>query len=89
MFEETGIKINIVPGFVKKSEYTIQGKIEKSVSIFLARTVNKEYNLQVEEIEECGWFNFKDALKTLNYENDKYILNEANLAVDSLIGVEA
>ena len=30
-----------------------------------------------EEIEECGWFNFEDALKTLNYENDKYILNEA------------
>lgn len=89
VFEETGIKIDIVPGFVKKSEYTIQGKIEKSVSIFLAKTENKQYNLQVEEIEECGWFNFKDALKTLNYENDKIILNEAKLTVDSLISAEA
>ena len=89
VLEETGINIEIIPGFVKKSEYTIQGKIEKSVSIFLAKTKNTEYNLQIEEIEECGWFNFQDALKTLNYENDKLILNEAKLTVDKLISTEA
>ena len=29
------------------------------------------------EIEECGWFTYENALRILNYENDKYILNEA------------
>ncbi len=77
VLEETGLRIEILPGFVRKSNYTIQGKIEKSVSIFLANTVDTDYTLQVEEIEECGWFDFDNALRTLNYENDKLILNEA------------
>ncbi len=77
VLEETGLRIEILPGFVRKSNYTIQGKIEKSVSIFLANTVDTSYKLQVEEIEECGWFDFDDALRTLNYDNDKLILNEA------------
>lgn len=77
VLEETGINIEIIPGFVKNSEYSIQGKIEKSVSIFLAKTAQNEYKLQEEEIEECGWYNFDESLRVLNYENDKYILTEA------------
>jgi 8-oxo-dGTP pyrophosphatase MutT (NUDIX family) len=83
VFEETGLKIRIVPGFVKKSEYTIQGKIEKSVSIFLAETDETEYKLQEEEIEECDWYNYEDALRILNYENDKHILAEAKKFLDA------
>lgn len=77
VFEETGINIRILPGFKKCSEYTIQGRIEKAVSIFLAQTDDVEYTIQVEEIEECGWFSFADAMKTLNYDNDKRILEQA------------
>lgn len=77
VYEETGLRIKILPDFVKKSDYTIQGKIEKSVYIFLAKTEDTQYKLQEEEIEECGWFSYEKALNTLNYENDKYILNEA------------
>lgn len=77
VLEETGIDIKIIPGFVKNSEYSIQGKIEKSVSIFLAETDQTEYKLQEEEIEECGWYSFDEAFRVLNYENDKYILTEA------------
>ena len=50
---------------------------EKSVSIFLGKTSETEYKIQEEEIEECGWYNYSEALEVLNYENDKYILNEA------------
>ncbi len=77
VFEETGIKIKVLPNFKKFSEYTIQGRIEKAVSIFLAETNDIEYTIQAEEIEECGWFSYCDALKTLNYENDKRILEQA------------
>ena len=77
VLEETGLNIEIVRGFVKNSEYIIQGKIEKSVSIFLGKTTEFDYKLQEEEIEECGWYTYNDALRILNYENDKYILTEA------------
>ena len=77
VLEETGLNIEIVPGFVKNSKYIIQGKIEKSVSIFLGKTTEFDYKLQEEEIEECGWYTYNDALRILNYENDKYILTEA------------
>lgn len=77
VLEETGIKIDILPDFAQSSEYTIQGKIEKSVVIFLAEAQNDDYKLQEEEIEECGWFDFEDAMQTLNYENDKRILTLA------------
>lgn len=76
VFEETGLHVEILPGFIKNSEYTIQGKIEKSVSIFLAKTEETEYRIQEEEIEECGWYTFSQALKILNYDNDKLILEE-------------
>ena len=77
VLEETGINIRVLPNFKKCSEYTIQGRIEKSVSIFLAETDDVEYTIQPEEIEECGWFCYYDALKTLNYDNDKRILEQA------------
>ena len=82
--EETGLNIKILPGFVKKSDYTIQGKIEKSVSIFLAMTSETKYTLQVEEIEECGWFEYEKAMSTLNYENDKTILIDAKKHLDNV-----
>ena len=88
VYEETGLNIKIVPGFVKKSEYTIQGKIEKSVSIFLAETDECDYRLQEEEIEECGWFAYEDALRILNYENDKYILSEAKRYLETPVNPE-
>ena len=37
VLEETGIHIDIIPDFTAKSDYTIQGKVEKSVTIFLAK----------------------------------------------------
>lgn len=78
VLEETGLNIKILPQFSQKSEYTIQGKIEKSVTIFLAKTEEIDYTIQQEEIEECGWFDFDDALKTLNYDNDKRILMQVS-----------
>lgn len=77
VLEETGLHVELMPDFVKNSDYTIQGKIEKSVSIFLGKTNETQYKIQEEEIEECGWYSYEDAMNVLNYENDKSILNEA------------
>jgi 8-oxo-dGTP pyrophosphatase MutT (NUDIX family) len=78
VLEETGLHIEIVPEFVSKSEYTIQGRVEKCVTIFLARTTDTKTTIQREEIEDYIWLNYDKAIETLRFENDKVILEKAN-----------
>lgn len=77
VLEETGLRITIIPEFVSKSEYTIQGRVEKSVSIFLAKTSDTQTRIQREEIEDYVWLNFERAMETLKFENDRSILEKA------------
>ena len=46
VLEETGIHIKILPNFICKSDYTIQGRIEKTVNIFLASTTDTQTIIQ-------------------------------------------
>jgi len=74
VLEETGIHIQILPQFASKSEYTIQGRVEKSVTIFLAKTKDTQTTIQREEIEDYIWLRYSDALQMLKFDNDKDIL---------------
>ncbi len=82
VLEESGIHIRIFPGFKDKSEYTIRGKIEKSVSIFLATTDDENTVIQPEEIEDYVWLDYESAMKTLNHLNDRNILQYAKKYID-------
>lgn len=91
VLEETGIHIRIVPDFSFKSEYTIQGKVEKSVIIFLAGTKDVQTIIQREEIDDYIWLNYDRAVDMLRFDNDKTILSNAkNFLVEHEIvtGVE-
>ena len=49
------------------------------MSLFTAELDNKEdIHLQVEEIKNCGWFNYQDARERLTYENLKELLDQVN-----------
>lgn len=78
VLEETGIHINILPDFVMKSQYTIQGKVEKSVNIFLAGTNDTQTVIQKEELEDYIWLGFDKALNKLRFDNDRNILIKAD-----------
>ena len=78
VLEETGIHIQILPQFASKSEYTIQGRVEKSVTIFLAKTKDTQTTIQREEIEDYIWLNFDKAMDTLRFINDRNILQSAH-----------
>ena len=78
VLEETGVHIHIHPGFVSRSEYTIQGKVEKSVAIFVAGTTDTQTVIQQEEIEDYIWLNYQKAWKILKFQNDRTILEKAN-----------
>ncbi len=78
VLEETGIHLDIFPGFMSKSQYTIQNKIQKTVHIFAGTTKDEQTKIQLEEIEDYIWLPFESAYKYLKFENDKSILKEAN-----------
>ena len=77
VLEETGIHMQILPDFRCKSEYSIQGRISKTVFIYLATTMDTQTIIQPSEIEDYIWLGYDACLKTLNYENDKNILQNA------------
>ena len=77
VLEETGIHINIRPDFVTRSQYTIQGKVEKNVNIFLAGTSDTQTIIQKEEIEDYVWLGYDKAMARLRFENDRNILRRA------------
>ena len=82
VLEETGIHIDILDGFRYKSEYTIQGRIEKSVALFLATTKDVKTIIQPEEIEDYVWLDYDRAVKRLRYANDKDILYRAKRFIE-------
>ena len=77
VLEETGLSIDIVPDFREYSKYTIGGRIEKTVEIFLAKAKSSDFVLQEEEVEEGDWYDYRSAMALLNYDNDKRILERA------------
>ena len=76
--EETGIDIEIIKGFKGKSDYSIQGKIEKTVYIFAAKALSTATKIQVEEIEDYKWIDYRSAMKSLRFDNDRSILWRAH-----------
>lgn len=77
VLEETGIRIDFLPDFRYKSEYSIQNRIEKRVIIFLASTQDTHTVIQHEEIEEYLWLEFDKAMDCLKFPNDRQILIKA------------
>lgn len=78
VLEEVGLEIEIIPDFESESEYIIQNRVEKCVTIFLATTQQTTTTIQQEEIGDYAWLDYKKALNTLRFENDKQILEQAN-----------
>ena len=77
VLEETGLHITIIPHFSAKSEYTIQGKVEKAVTIFLASTEDTQTVIQQEEIDDYVWYNYDKAYQVLKFDNDRQIIKRA------------
>lgn len=79
VFEETGLKPKVIPGFheVITYSYNDNEQINKSVHYFLGESVSKKVVLSEEHDDYC-WAVYDDALSLLTYETDRYILKKAN-----------
>lgn len=79
--EEAGLQnIKLIPKFKEKTNYYKQkeGKtIYKEVIWFLGKASDKSDGKVSWEHEELKWFNFRNAMKKLKFDNDKRLLRKA------------
>ncbi len=74
--EETGLSVEIIPGFRQTSSYRPFGKIRKTAVFFLARADKSIVSLQPSEIDYYLWVSLDEAMKMCRHENDTNILKE-------------
>ncbi len=78
VFEECGLKVNLIDGLRATDKYNIDNFIEKEVVLFLGEADNSLIKIQVEEIEDYRWCNYEEAKSLLTYESGRRILSDTN-----------
>ncbi len=79
--EETGLNVELVPGFREEVEYYYfrQGRrIRKRVIYFLARAPSKDVRLSWEH-KGYAWLPFGQALARITFENSRRVLAKAHI----------
>ncbi|WP_160687745.1 NUDIX domain-containing protein [Clostridium sp. C2-6-12] len=78
IYEEIGIKPQIIAGFRTTDEHTIPNKndVIKRIVYFLAEYDNQQIRYQEEELEGAYLMTYKEAMDAFQFESSKRILNE-------------
>ena len=77
IFEETGIKAELIDGFREEYTFTTLENTEKTGAFFLAHYDYREIKRQEEEITEDWLLPFEKAYEQLNWKADKAVLEAA------------
>lgn len=75
--EETGLDIQLIPGYRKRVFYSPRKGIQKEVVYFLGYAEDSRTTMQEEEIAEIRWVPIQQAPKYLTYRNDRRLLSAA------------
>lgn len=79
IFEETGLKVNIIPGFKTINEHPIphkEGAI-KRVIYFLAEYDNQNIRYQKDELLGAYLMTYEEAISLFQFDNLKKVLDKA------------
>ncbi len=85
--EETGMNVNIIPGFRHEMEYLFSHrdqKVKKTVVMFAGRAMDHVSPTISHEHVGFVWMKYEDALKSLTYENQRKMLEEVDRFLDNL-----
>lgn len=85
VYEETGVKTQIVDGFRESYNYLINGFIKKKAVYYLAPFNVEDIKMNIMEISEYRLVTFEEALSILNFKHDRDILTKANDFIDNVI----
>ena len=84
MYEETGVKTDIIEGFSEAYNYSVNSFVRKTAVYFVAPFKKDMIQMDIKEISEYIIVNFEKGMKTLGYSHDRTVLSKANKFIDSL-----
>jgi bis(5'-nucleosidyl)-tetraphosphatase len=84
IFEETGLKVEMLNGFRTSLSYKPKPEKHKNVVLFLSRALNNDVTIDAKEILGYAWLSFDEALKRLTFNNSKDILRKADKFISNL-----
>ncbi|MGG7165757.1 bis(5'-nucleosyl)-tetraphosphatase [Clostridium ihumii] len=86
IYEEIGIRPQIIDGFRTMDEYIIPNKEEtiKKVIYFVAEYDNQQICYQEEELDGAYLIKYEDAMEVLNFDSSKRILSEAKDFIEKI-----
>lgn len=83
VYEETGLRVRIVPGFCYVDEHAIPAKpgVIKQITYYAAEFENQEIRHQKEELLDACLMEFEEAMQAFQWESTKTILGQANVFI--------
>jgi protein tyrosine/serine phosphatase/8-oxo-dGTP pyrophosphatase MutT (NUDIX family) len=75
--EETGLAAKILSDETYRVDYSPEKGAAKKVLFFVASSDETKTTPQAEEVADCSWMNFEDAIRVLTHESDKQIVRWA------------
>ena len=75
--EETGLDVELQPGYRHRVFYSPKKGVKKEVVYFLGYAEDSRTIRQEEEISEIKWVSIENAHKYLTYKNDRNLLEKA------------
>jgi bis(5'-nucleosidyl)-tetraphosphatase len=82
VLEETGLYITLCEGFRTSIEYSPMKGISKEVVIFIGKSLDRDVNIQQEEIQDYKWLNYSKTIELLTFDNDKKVLFKVKEFID-------
>ena len=72
--EETNIDVEVNEKYRYSTQYSPKENVIKEVIYFLAKNISDTKQAQIEEVSEVKWFNMKDAIEKITFDNSREIL---------------
>ena len=83
VYEETGVKTQLIKGFRESYNYLINGFIKKKAVYYLAHFNAEDVKMNIMEISEYRLVTYEEAISILNFKHDRDILTKANEFIDA------
>ena len=87
IWEETGLRPTLLPGFRETNEYPLPDKpgVMKRVVYFLAQYEGQTLRFQPEELLGAQLLSYDEVLRTITFENSRQILRAAQAHIERAI----
>ena len=77
VYEETNVRIKIIPDFEREIKYIPNENTIKKVVLFAGVTQDEDVQIDTSEIEDFQWCTYEEALKLITYKLQKDVLENA------------